>query len=320
MLIPHYRSNFGQSFFSWQGNMKTFNESQPVFYFFLVLTFLACIVAVIYKTKLRNYYVVNSLKVERYFSFYGYFALAMLILRTLVLSLGGYLNTWELVPLHFCRFFLCLLIAVTILKKTKYIKYFGFLAINGALFGLLIPDLSNSNYWQYWGTDSSAEWAKQWGMEIGYDSFVFWDFLITHCLIVLVCVLFFIFYAPYYSKKEIAISLAAIISMALVMMGVDYSLSSVKDKAWQANWWYLSIDSINGIDDKLRILFGPLANFPYIFILFFFIGVTVYLGSLYFYFFIDKLDFCFIYENHADKKVTFRKSSRFEIYKNSSFL
>lgn len=306
-----YKSYFGQSFWSWQGNKMSFAQSQPIFFFFVALTIFIAIMATVYKTQLRNYYVVNKEIVSKYFLVYGYFALIFMIFRIIILAVGGYPNTWELIPLHFCRFFLLLLILSTILKKAKYIKYFGFLAINGAIFGLLIPDLSNSKYWIEFG-----------GMEIGADTYIFWDFLLTHCFIVLACVFFFIFYAPYYSKKELIGSLMFVFISAAILMGINYGLSFDNiGKNWQSNWWYLSTDKVNGIDDKLRPIVGQLADFPYSFLTFTIIGFSVYLASLYLYFFIDKLDFCFVYApTESNKKITLIKSARFEIFRNSTVL
>ncbi|MGL4343205.1 MAG: hypothetical protein ACRCRZ_01360 [Metamycoplasmataceae bacterium] len=303
---PIYNSFFGQSFFSWQGNKASFSESSWLFYLVLGLFLVAITTIVIFKTNLRIYFLQNTIKVQKKFQISGFIILFFLIFRIIILSIGAYPNSWELVPLHFCRFFISILTIFFITKKIEYIKYIGFFLINGAIFALLIPDLSNSEYWSEYG-----------GADLGYDSYIFWDFLLIHSFSIFFVVLSFVFVNPKFSKNEIIFSFLSMIFLTFILFILDYSLSFVSDKSWRANWFYLSIDSVNGIDDILFPFIGGMARWPFIFITFILIGIFVYFLSLFIYIFFDKIEFYFTTNKNANQKIYLCKSITYQYFKDS---
>lgn len=293
---------FGFSFLSWQGNQVSFEESSWLKYILLSLTFIGLISFIIFRKYLTINYNNHKKRILTFLQFYSTFIIFLTIFRIIILAIGNYPNTWELIPFHFCRMFVILMSFFLIFKKIDWIKYIGFFAICGAIVGLLITDLNTSSYWDERG-----------GIKVGYDSYAFWDFYIVHISSVFIGQYIIMVNKFQISKWDVLITSISLISLSLTLFIIDWGLSFNSNPSWQANWFYFGPDEINGIVDVLTKFLGPIAKWPSIFFLFVFIGIFLYWLSLSTYFLIDQYEIDFK-RFPIIKKV---KSSSLECFRNS---
>ncbi|MGL5204617.1 MAG: YwaF family protein, partial [Metamycoplasmataceae bacterium] len=215
---PDGHSFFGLSFLSWQGNQVTYANSWVVVLIIHLLVILGCFFMFISKDFLYARYQNNSIGVIRGTQIFAFFLIFLSIFRIIILSIGGYPNLWEVIPLHFCRLFILLIATSLAFRKIEYIKYFAVFSILGGIMGLAIPDLSNSEYWSKFG-----------GMEIGYDNYIFWDYFIIHSSSVVLPFFIMSCLKPVFYKKEIVYSLLVMGGVAVSIFLLDLALSEVPD-------------------------------------------------------------------------------------------
>ncbi|MGL5732521.1 MAG: YwaF family protein, partial [Metamycoplasmataceae bacterium] len=216
---------FGLSFLSWQGNKITYADSWIMVLVIHILVIMSCLIIFISKDLLHSKYQNSSIGVIRGTQGFAIFLVLLSIFRIIILSVGGYPNLWEVIPLHFCRLFVLLIATSLVLRKIEYIKYFAVFSILGGIMGLSIPDLSNSEYW-----------AKFGGMEIGYDNYIFWDYFIIHGSSVVLPFFIMSCLKPVFYKKEILLSLVIMAGVAVAIFLLDLALSEVPDERWRPNW------------------------------------------------------------------------------------
>ncbi|MGL6124947.1 MAG: YwaF family protein [Metamycoplasmataceae bacterium] len=271
---------FGLSFLSWQGNQMSYADSQWMVYLIYAFVIISCFLIFVFKDNLRTRYQASSTGVINGTRVFGFFILLLSIFRVVILGIGGYPNLWELIPLHFCRIFVFLIGLALILKKIEFVKYFSFFAIGGGMMGLAIPDLSNSQYWSEFG-----------GMEIGLDNYVFWDFFIIHASSIILPAYLLACLKPIFYKSEITYTMIIMGITTIIVFGLNFALANVEDPRWRANWFYLGVPEINGIDDMLAPFLGPLVSYPAILFTFTGIGIILYLGFAFAYINSDRLHF-----------------------------
>ncbi len=282
---------FGLSFLSWQGNKMTFEESKWLVYVFYTIVLLSLLFIFLFKDNIHRNYMKNQKVAIIFYQGIGIGIFSLSIFRIIILAIGGYPNLWELVPFHFCRMFILLISMALCFRRIDLIKYFGIFAIGGGIIGLIIPDLSNSEYWSEHG-----------GMEIGLDNYIFWDFFITHSSSVVLSTYLFASLKPVFYKSEISYTILIMSLFTIMVFLLNLILSNVSDPRWKANWFYLSIPSINGIDDMLAPYLGPLVSYPTILFTFIGIGIVMYLGFTFIYMVSDKVQF--VWRNKETHKMT----------------
>ncbi|MGL5205399.1 MAG: YwaF family protein [Metamycoplasmataceae bacterium] len=276
---PDGNSFFGLSFLSWQGNQVTYADSWIVVLMIYLLVILSCLFIFVSKDLLHARYQNNSTGVIRATQGFAIFLLLLSIFRIIILSLGGYPNLWEVIPLHFCRLFVVLIGTVLCFRKIEYVKYFAVFSILGGIVGLSIPDLSNSDYW-----------AKFGGMEIGYDNYIFWDYFIIHSSSVVLPFFIMSCLKPVFYKKEIMYSLLIMGGVAIAIFLLDLALSKVPDERWRPNWFYFGVPEVNGVQELLSFL-GPLIAYPTLLFTFIVIGIVTYTSATFIYMNSDRIQF-----------------------------
>lgn len=297
---------FGLSFLSWQGNNISFSESSWLIYILLLLTFLSFITFFFFKTPLRRFYLTHQKIMIAIFQLFGFFIISLSIFRGTILFIGKYPNLWELVPFHFCRFFIIIICFFLCFRKIDALKYVGLFSICGGIVGLLIADLNSSPYWEAKG-----------GVKLGYDSYIFWDYFIIHISAVLVPAYLFITNRFMISKWNVGISAISLISFTIGIFFMDWMFSYLPNEQWRANWFYVGPDHVNGIDDLLSKFLGPIARWPLILFLFIGIGIGLYTGSIAIYFWQDKYE---IDLKSKGKKIVKTNSKAKEYFKNSNWI
>lgn len=294
---------FGFSFLSWQGNQISFEDSKWVSIIIVSLTFVLLMNIIIFRKYLIDSYKKHEKLFLNIFQIIGIFILCLSVFRTFILAYGNYPNLWELIPFHFCRLFIVIISLFLVFKKVEVIKYVGFFAVNGGIIGLLISDLSSSDYWNSKG-----------GTRIGYDNYIFWDFYIIHVTSILVSAYLISVNKFIVTKWDVLISCTSVIFLTIGLFFANWFFSFLPDQRWQANWFYLAPDKFNGIDELLYKFLGRMSKWPAILPLFIFIGTSLYLFTLTIYFWLDK------YEININSKTITTKSFAWEEFKKSSWV
>lgn len=284
---------FGLSFFSWQGDSISFADSKWMVYLIYGLLFIFGISIFLFKNQVRNNYLNHQKRVANIFQVFGFFIILLSIFRIIILVVGGYPNLWEMIPFHFCRMFVIGIGISLIFKKLYWIKYLGILAFGGGVIGLLISDLSNSEYWIEFG-----------GMDIGVDNYIFWDYFIIHSSSIIIPIYLFTCLKPTFYKSTICYSILVMAVFTIFIFILNICLSYVSDPRWKPNWFYLGIPKLNGIDDMLEPILGSLVGYPAILFTFIIIGIFMYVGLTAIYINSDKIDF--VWRDKKTNKITFK--------------
>ena len=271
---------FGFSFLSWQGNSISFEQSSWMVYLIYAVLIFSCFFIFIFKDQVRKAYQNNTRTVMNVTQAFGIFIIGLSFFRITILAVGGYPNLWELIPFHFCRFFVLLISFSLTFRKIHFVKYFSVFAIGGGIMGLLIPDLSNSEYWTEFG-----------GADIGIDNYVFWDYFIIHASSVFISVYLLTALKPIFYKSQMVYTIVAMATFTITLFLVNLALSDVPDRRWRPNWFYLGIPSVNGIDDMLEPFLGPLVSYPAILFTFMTLGSIMYVGVTMIYINSDRIQF-----------------------------
>ena len=271
---------FGFSFWSWQGNQASYEQSQWLSYLLIVGAFFTLGSFFFFRTQLTSFYHRHTRTVLISFQAYSGLLLVLSAFRAILLGMGNYPNLWEIIPLHFCRLFVVVMAAALLVRKTTCIKYGGFFAILGAIFGLMLTDLKNSPFW-----------IERGGIAIGYDSYLFWDFLIIHISSMLIPGYFLTINQFCYSKRTVLGAAVGLIGLTIVIFGLDWGLSYAADPRWRANWFYLAPDEYNSVYAMLATLVGPLARWPWILLGFIMLGLILYALCFLIYFWLNRFHF-----------------------------
>lgn len=279
---------FGFSFLSWQGNVASFERSQWLSTTLIVVAFLVLISFFFFRNNLVNYYQKKERTVLKSFQIFSVFILFLTIFRIIILAVGNYPNLWELIPLHFCRMFIVIMCSSLLFKNVKVIKHIGFFAILGSIFGLLLTDLKNSQFW-----------IDRGGISIGYDSYIFWDFLIIHISSLLIPGYFLTVNQFEYSKKDVTLTAISLTVFTVAIFGLDWAFTRIGDPKWNANWFYLAPNEFNSVHNMLKAIVGPLASWPFTLFLFIALGIILYTLCFVIYFWLNK--FHFILDKKAKK-------------------
>lgn len=257
------QSSFGFSFWSWQGNQVDFSQSKILFWILVAIVLAMTIAMWFWKAKFYQ----NQLVIKISHQMIGSFFIILTGFRIIVLGLGNYPNYWELIPLHFCRLMICLVGLTLVFKQTKFLKHLLIFTIIGAWFGIIFADFNNSNYWQAKG-----------GIAIGYDTYVFWDFLIIHLGALLISSYLLNFYHFHFTKKDLLINTSTLTAFTIIIFFANWALTLVNDPKWNANWFYLAPNDYNSVYLTLKAIIGPLASWPLL--LFVFIATGYFLTTL----------------------------------------
>ncbi|MGX9383095.1 MULTISPECIES: YwaF family protein [unclassified Mycoplasma] len=271
---------FEKGFFHWAGGHWNFEQSKPLYYSLVALVALTCILLWLFRSLIRQRYEkrtqILGLKKTSFWTLFGTISLICFFGRLLILFTNGFPNYWEIIPLHYCRLFIFLVILSIIFNRFDYSKYYCIFAYIGALIAFSLTDLANNEFWQRANHGIPIHW--------GLDSFAFWDFFFAHAFLLIMSTLITILGKQKVTKTVIKDSLITMILIAILVFSLNYLTTKITaDVRWHANWFYMGIDQANSQKDSL----GILTRWPYhlflyigIFIIFYFIGLGIcFLGS-----------------------------------------
>ncbi|MDZ7293741.1 YwaF family protein [Mycoplasmopsis pulmonis] len=282
-----------RGFFKWQGNQLSFEGASFIFFNIFWVSFLVIAFGLwLFKDKVFQYF--NSIDGRKTLSPRNIFIyssasliLVLNVVRLYVLIGSNYPNKWEYLPLHLCRILVFSLMFCLYTKKIRWINYIGYTSIISAFVGLVLPDLSNNEYWQARG-----------GVSIGIDSYIYWDFLLIHTIGFFVPIFVFIAFGQKITFSNYLAMFFVGFSIALSIFVLNYILSSNSDPSWQSNWFYLSIDSIN---TTYSSILGKASSWPFHVFTFSFIGFAATTVILIIYFLQDKVRIIYV-----NKKLTIK--------------
>ncbi|WP_371246264.1 hypothetical protein ACA758_04405 [Mycoplasmopsis agassizii] len=292
------------NFFSWAGNNTIFAGGQKILMIVLIVVALLAMVVVSFftpyiKRKYDNYIYLQQQNAKSKSMFYfktnwwwiiiASFLVFIFFFRILIFTnsivntgLPVYPRIWELVPLHWTRISMVLLIVVLFsvgkVKSSSY-TYFLFLpSIATGFLALTNPDLGPR-------PEAYAGIEVHWGA----DSYVFWDYYFVHIFNVIVPWMLLILYRPKLTFKTLIYSFVVIWIYLISVFIINISLASSNetvDQIWISNYAYLAPDRYN---PTLSGFAKPLTLWPYNLITYLILFTfTNWLISI-IYYYIDKL-------------------------------
>ncbi|WP_027121302.1 YwaF family protein [Mycoplasma leonicaptivi] len=256
------------TFFTWKINKISFIDSKWMFFLLLSLVFLAMLISWLKKEKIYVFFnqenkkfLFKTVNKVWLFRIIGIITLIFTIIRSVAILYSSYPFKWEAIPMHFCRFLLFVLMLMFIFNKTHIVNRVSivcfisaFVAFAFANLGVVKEfvegDIIYNNL-----VPGTKEYEKA-GLNTGYDTILFWDFVIAHA---------YVFYAPIFmhivnGKKSkitfvsvfegiIVLNILSFVVFGLNEMSYQIALNSkTPDKnviAWGANWFYLGRTGIN---------------------------------------------------------------------------
>ncbi|UWD34215.1 TMEM164 family acyltransferase [Mesomycoplasma molare] len=305
------------NFFSWRRNVATFEESKSLFYVICFLLISITFFLWIYKSKIKEYFNQNkkflfhTFDKDTLFSVIGYIVLFFNVIRIIILLLTDYPWKWELFPIHLCRFFTFYIAFVLIFKKAKLIEYIAILAILGGLAGILFANLGEVKEFidqdRIYNSfkEGTIEWERA-GLNLGYDSYLYWDFILAHTFVIVMPVFLSLAYS-----ETIKINIRSQVQgyIYLVIIGIftfllAWILNSIGEKSdnpkikiiLDANWLYLGKTGINTL--------GSLSQWPFAIISFSIIVPILWSLSYFVYLLLSCIEFE-ISEKLLIKKIRF---------------
>ncbi|WP_260359458.1 YwaF family protein [Mycoplasma sp. HS2188] len=291
-------------FFRWQGDNKSFyfeGISLIIFNVLFALTVLSMILLWLFKKPIsrwfnnKNKHLIILSKVQL-FRLIGSITLVFMFLRSVLLIISHFPTQWEALPFHLCRFMLLLSALCLVFNKVDYVKYFGHVAIIGALIALSKPDLNFENGIVPFRT--------------GLDSYYFYDYILIHSFLILLTSALYIVSNPRFKAKDILYAVIFFFSTTIIIFSINWLTSVYANDSWKTNYFYLGKDEINSQKD----IFGPLSKWPYNLFSWSILGTIVATISISFWFWQDSF-----YLDKINKKWVFvkQKSIRWIEFKNS---
>lgn len=286
----------------------TFQESNWVVIILLTFCFFSMFSFILFKSKLKTFYLNHKNKVIITGQYIGAFLLLLIVFRSCLMIATKYPLYWEIIPLHFCRFFLLMISISLILRKIDWIRYFGLYMIIGAIIAISIADLGNSDFWQ-----------KRGGKFDGVDSYPFWDFYIIHISGILLSTFFLLVIEERINKHSILVSLSILGAGLIFFFFVNWILGSViENDGWWANFWYVGLDKSNSVIVYLKFL-GPLANWPFPLFVWAITGILLVISLNAIYFLLDMIEINWDFKKNEYKFFYFKSSNDWYDFKNSQW-
>ncbi|WP_322935878.1 hypothetical protein RRG37_03535 [Mycoplasmopsis felis] len=266
-------------FFTWRFNQISFDDSKILFNVILSIILLSVVVLWVYKSKITLFfankdkkYLFAKLYLDQVLQIVGVITLLLNFSRSIWLFTTDYPWKWELIPIHLCRLSMTIMGFLFIFKKSHWIKYFSIISIIGAIAALLFANLGyvkelveqDRNYNNL--TPGTIRYEKA-GVDVGYDTIIFWDFLIAHWYVLIVPVFIHII-KPEQTKltiKTLLIGMLLALSTTILIFFINWTVFGITKAitnnnkkisiAWNSNWFYLGQTGIKTL--------GPLSRWPW---------------------------------------------------------
>ncbi|QEA01809.1 YwaF family protein [Mesomycoplasma hyorhinis] len=255
--------------FNWRGNQIDFADSKVVFFLIVAIAFLVLFLIYILRFKIRNFYNDHPIIIKYLFKFV---AIAIFLFswvsRVVVLESYDYIYKWEYLPLHLCRLMMVVVVVVLFFNKIEYIRFFVIPSFLGAFLALLFADISRTNDTILddlaYNKGSTITWSRQ-GIDWGYDSYLFWEYLITHLIVLIFPFLLQMMQSNKFriTSKVVLQSAFIIFVCVILMFTLNWTFSAVSESthnikyqiAYNANWFYFG--------KKGLAVLGVISQWPY---------------------------------------------------------
>lgn len=255
--------------FNWRGNQVDFANSKAVFFSIVAIAFIVLFVIYLLRFKLRNFYQNHPIIINYSFKFIAVIIfLYSFVSRIAVLESYDYIYKWEYLPLHLCRLMTIVIIIVLFFNKTQYIRFFTIPSFIGATLALVFAEISRNESTilddKLYNYDSNIVWNRQ-GLDWGYDSYLFWEYLITHLI-----VLIFPFLLQMVQPNKFRITNKVVLQSCFIIFvcatflftlnwifyaASHHSLNVKLQIAYNANWFYFGHKGLS--------VLGIISQWPY---------------------------------------------------------
>ncbi|WP_165381425.1 YwaF family protein [Mycoplasmopsis phocirhinis] len=291
-------------FFRWQGENKLFHFegiSLATFNMIFSLAVLTMIMMWIFKKPISRSFNNKDkhllfLTKKQLFRLIGSIILIFMLARIILIITIKYPTQWEVLPLHLCRFMLFLSALSLIFNKTHYVKYFGHIAIVGAMIALSRPDFDFENGLKPFRT--------------GLDSYYFWDHITTHSFLLILTSFLYVVSSSKFKAKDLLYTMLFFLITTIIIFIINWISDVYAPTSWKTNYFYLGQDAYNTQKDVL----GVLSKWPFNLFTWTTLGAGVAVVSILFWiwqdnFYLDKINSKWVFVK--------QKSTRWVEFKNS---
>lgn len=238
-------------------NTLTFSDpiSQGLYWGFFTLVMVTCILIYIFRRIIyenyQNRLKIMGMKKSVFWMIFGIISLVAIILRSWMVILTNYPNKWESLPLHFCRLMLVFIALCATFGKLGWIKFYGPLAITGAILAIIVPGVYKT---------------------IGPDNFWFYDYILAHGYILITVPLYYAFVRTKYTFQDTIVTIIFFFLLCLLIWTINLlTITFSGDEMWKSNYFYLGKDDYN----EMYKLLGPIVKWPYNLFVFTLLGILV---------------------------------------------
>lgn len=295
-------------FFRWQSENKSFyfsGASLAVYLIFAILTGISVLLLWTFKRPIYRWFNAKSTHL-RIFSTralkttIGASIIVFMSLRSLLLIVSNYKNMYEALPFHLCRLLLIVTAFCLLFNKLNFIKYYGSVALIGALVAIVNPSFD------------FVEPIKP--QKIGLDSIYFYDYIFIHCFLILIVAAIFVITPTQLKPIDFLITLILFIAIALLAFGINWlTYEYASSNSWKSNYLYLGKDDINSQAN----LFGPLSKWPWNLITWICVGLLAHGISMIIWMVQDKIVIDLI---NGKFSIKIRRSEHWHRFKAKSFV
>lgn len=319
------------SFWSWVGTSYKFSDSlsKGTFYLFAALFVLTIILLWLFKRPIYKHYSSNNTGLLKrnegvVFQIVGLLVIVFTVVRMVIMFEQDFQRSWEVIPLHLCRFAVVATGLILLFKKTDLIKYLAIIQIGGAAIALAVPDLNfryeyNPNLinltfpTQTLVSDVIGDnGLRNVTFSVGPDNYNFIDYLLAHGFALISPVVFLIIKPSKMHVKDTIITFGFFASLLILVFFINWTTSSFSSSPrWKSNYFYVGTDDVNFV---YADVLGPLSRWPVMLFTMLFLGIVFLLTGIVFY---GIQDIVVLEIIKGKISITISKSKNWTIYKNS---
>ncbi|WP_025755735.1 YwaF family protein [Mycoplasmopsis cricetuli] len=260
--------------------------------------------------KYQLIYKANPQKQHKLIKIAGWITLIFMFLKSILLIISDYPDTWEILPLHFCRLCIMFFAFLMIFNKMNMIKYVAFASVLGALLALLIPDLKSTlvaSEDQIIGDVNILKGENV--MAYTWKQYLFYDFFITHAFSLLLPIILSVLFPYKITLKDNIYTYFGFVIVMIILFLINLIANSTGFKNWNSNYLYLGKIGLSGFP----LIISKLGIWAWTIFTLLTVGIIYIVFASLFFIIQDKIHFHFkknkfIFLSKSDKWITYKES------------
>ena len=248
-----------RGFFGFLGNHLSYTIYDKVFW--IILTIICLFLIMVFKSKLASWYYKKDHKKDHIIL--GILFLCMNFSSRIIYWVGGYPHYWELLPFNLCRFTFLLLGIFLVINKPDLIKWIVIPMFFGASIAIMAGALDSNSQFN-WLNHKPKPFPVY---SDGIDNYFYWDYYITHLVLVISAVGLWSVRKWKFSVKDMLCFCPGFTIVTIIMFCINLIINNI-DPSMYADYFFMGKHSAFEFPKWL----GILGKFPWKVIPFFILG------------------------------------------------